>query len=51
MTIFEEIGEIHLLKGDYEKQVLQTLENKGFYARLDTELEDENIYYIVVETQ
>lgn len=51
MEILEEIGEVHILKGDDEKQIIKTLENAGFSLRLYEELEDENIYYILTKRQ
>lgn len=51
MEILEEIGEISLFKDKYEKQVLETLENKGFQTRKILELQDENVYIILVKSK
>lgn len=51
MEILEEIGEISLFKDEYEKQVLETLENKGFQTRKILELQDENVYIILVKSK
>lgn len=51
MEILEEIGEISLFKDEHEKQVLETLENKGFQTRKILELQDENVYIILVKSK
>ena len=47
MIIYEDIGEIQLIKGDYEKEIVRTLTDKGFDIRKIDEDEYEILYEIL----